>query len=66
MAETMIKAVSKKKHFDSLEVLKGIDLELNKNEVMAIIGPSGSGKSTFLRCLNKLETVNGGTIMIEG
>ena len=66
MAETMIKAVGVKKHFDSLEVLKGIDLELNKNEVMAIIGPSGSGKSTFLRCLNKLETVNGGTIMIEG
>ena len=57
MAETMIKAVGVKKHFDSLEVLKGIDLELNKNEVMAIIGPSGSGKSTFLRCLNKLETV---------
>ena len=66
MADTMIKAIGVQKRFGSLEVLKGIDLELNKNEVMAIIGPSGSGKSTFLRCLNKLETVNGGTIMIEG
>lgn len=66
MTEVMIKATGIKKKFGSLEVLKGIDLELNKNEVVAIIGPSGSGKSTFLRCLNKLETVDAGTIEVEG
>lgn len=66
MKELMIKASSIKKNFGTLEVLKGIDLEVAKNEVVAIIGPSGSGKSTFLRCLNKLETVNGGSIEIEG
>ena len=54
------------KNFGSLQVLKGIDLEVHEGEVIAIIGPSGSGKSTFLRCLNKLEDVNGGTIIIDG
>ncbi|MDO4935585.1 MAG: amino acid ABC transporter ATP-binding protein [Phascolarctobacterium sp.] len=54
------------KHFGGLQVLKGINLEVNEGEVVAIIGPSGSGKSTFLRCLNKLEDVNGGTIIIDG
>lgn len=66
MTELMIKATGIKKKFGSLEVLKGIELALNKNEVVAIIGPSGSGKSTFLRCLNKLETVDAGTIEVEG
>lgn len=54
------------KNFSGLQVLKGINLEVNEGEVVAIIGPSGSGKSTFLRCLNKLEDVNGGTIIIDG
>lgn len=54
------------KNFGGLQVLKGINLEVNEGEVVAIIGPSGSGKSTFLRCLNKLEDVNGGTIIIDG
>lgn len=54
------------KNFSGLQVLKGINLEVNEGEVVAIIGPSGSGKSTFLRCLNKLEDVNGGTITIDG
>ena len=43
------------KRFESLEVLKGIDLNVNKGDVVAILGPSGSGKTTFLRCLNFLE-----------
>ncbi|SDG33818.1 polar amino acid transport system ATP-binding protein [Selenomonas sp. WCT3] len=54
------------KSFGALEVLKGIDLEVRRGEVLAIIGPSGSGKSTLLRCINKLETINSGSIEIEG
>ena len=66
MTEPLIKVEKVKKSFGSLDVLKGVDLELNRGEVVAIIGPSGGGKSTFLRCLNKLETVDMGTIAIEG
>ena len=64
----MEKIVAKniKKSFDDLDVLKGIDLEVGEGEVVAIIGPSGGGKSTLLRCLNKLETIDGGSIVIEG
>lgn len=62
----MINAVNIHKQFNQLEVLKGISLTVDKGEVIAIIGPSGSGKSTFLRCLNRLETINKGTIEIEG
>src|SRR5690625_2416738 len=54
------------KSFGDNEVLKSIDLEVEKGEVICIIGPSGSGKSTFLRCLNGLEPVNGGSILISG
>lgn len=54
------------KSFDELQVLKGINLEVEEGEVVAIIGPSGGGKSTFLRCLNKLETINSGTVIIDG
>lgn len=54
------------KKFQNLEVLKGIDLEVNEGEVVAVIGPSGGGKSTLLRCLNKLETIDCGTIVIDG
>lgn len=54
------------KKFDSLKVLKGVSLQVEKGEVIAIIGPSGSGKSTFLRCLNHLETIDRGEIKIEG
>lgn len=53
------------KSFNSLKVLKGISLEVGQGEVVAIIGPSGSGKSTLLRCLNRLETIDQGTIKIE-
>lgn len=55
-----------RKSFGDNEVLKGIDLELEKGEVVCVIGPSGSGKSTFLRCLNRLEAINGGQVLVAG
>ncbi|WP_026665131.1 amino acid ABC transporter ATP-binding protein [Butyrivibrio sp. FC2001] len=64
--EIKIKVSNLKKSFGSLDVLKDISTEVTKGEVVCVIGPSGSGKSTFLRCLNKLETVTGGTIIIDG
>jgi polar amino acid transport system ATP-binding protein len=54
------------KSFDGLEVLKGIDLEVDEHEVIGLIGASGSGKSTLLRCINLLEPVNAGRVFIEG
>ena len=63
---TKIKATNIWKKFNNLEVLKGIDLEVNGGEVVAVIGPSGGGKSTLLRCLNKLETIDKGSITIDG
>jgi polar amino acid transport system ATP-binding protein len=54
------------KTFGDLEVLKGIDLQVSQGEVVVIIGPSGSGKSTFLRCMNHLESMDGGSISING
>ena len=54
-----------KKSFGSLEVLKDISTDISEGEVVVVIGPSGSGKSTFLRCLNRLEEVTGGSIFIE-
>ncbi len=54
-----------KKSFGENEVLKGIDIEIHEGEVVCVIGPSGSGKSTFLRCLNKLEDITGGKVVID-
>ncbi len=54
------------KSFGSNEVLKGIDMTVNKGEVVSIIGPSGSGKSTLLRCLNGLETPTSGSVIVSG
>ena len=54
------------KSFEGLEVLKGISVEIDKGDVICVIGPSGSGKSTFLRCLNLLEQPTSGTIIFEG
>ena len=62
----MVHAQDVHKRFGTLEVLKGVSLDIEKGEVVAVIGPSGSGKSTFLRCLNHLETINRGRIDIEG
>lgn len=58
----MLKVRNLEKSFGSLKVLKGIDLDIEKNDVISIIGPSGSGKSTFLRCLNLLEKPDAGDI----
>lgn len=68
MTEAQMKVNVKglKKSFGSNEVLKGIDLQIAEGEVVCIIGPSGSGKSTLLRCLNKLEDVTAGHVVIAG
>ncbi len=55
-----------RKSFGSNEVLKGIDVEIGEGEVVCIIGPSGSGKSTLLRCLNKLEEISAGHVVVDG
>lgn len=62
----MIEVKGLKKVFNDLTVLKGIDFSVNENEVVCLIGPSGSGKSTVLRCLNKLEEIDGGHVYIDG
>ncbi|MBO5858738.1 MAG: amino acid ABC transporter ATP-binding protein [Clostridia bacterium] len=62
----MIKVSGLKKSFKKLDVLKGIDTEIKKGEVVVVIGPSGSGKSTFLRCLNRLEEPTDGVIEFNG
>jgi len=70
MSETQSDIIMKvrglKKNFATLEVIKGVDLDIRRGEVVVIIGPSGSGKSTFLRCLNGLEEPSGGDICMEG
>ncbi|MDK2780574.1 MAG: glutamine transport system ATP-binding protein [Trichococcus sp.] len=66
MANAKINVTNLKKSFGSNEVLKGIDLKIAEGEVVCIIGPSGSGKSTLLRCLNKLEEVTDGHVVIDG
>ncbi len=55
-----------KKSFGDLNVLKDISIDVKEGEVVVVIGPSGSGKSTFLRCLNRLEETNGGSIVVDG
>ena len=62
----MIKVSNLHKNFGKLEVLKGISTEIEKGEVVVVIGPSGSGKSTFLRCLNYLEEPTSGEIIVDG
>ncbi|CAB3628078.1 MAG: amino acid ABC transporter ATP-binding protein [Achromobacter sp.] len=62
----MIELKGVRKSFGSLEVLKGIDAEVSKGEVVCVIGPSGSGKSTILRCINGLERYNAGRITVDG
>ncbi|KGI68197.1 amino acid ABC transporter ATP-binding protein [Mycolicibacterium rufum] len=62
----MVKAELVCKDFGALKVLKGITLEVQKGQVLVLVGPSGSGKSTFLRCINHLETVSAGRLYVDG
>ncbi|MGW4271917.1 amino acid ABC transporter ATP-binding protein [Streptomyces seoulensis] len=62
----MVHAEGVHKRFGRLEVLKGVDLTVGAGEVCCLLGPSGSGKSTFLRCVNHLETVDGGRLSVDG
>ncbi|MFC9786577.1 amino acid ABC transporter ATP-binding protein [Rhodococcus sp. NPDC127528] len=64
--EPKIRVAGLTKSFGENEVLKGIDVDIAAGEVVCVIGPSGSGKSTFLRCLNKLEDITGGTVVVDG
>ena len=66
LSERMVVAEGVHKRFGRLEVLKGIDLTVDRGEVMVLLGPSGSGKSTFLRCINHLEKIDGGRISVDG
>lgn len=62
----MIDVINLKKNFGEHEVLKGIDITINKGDIVAVLGPSGSGKSTFLRCLNCMEDPTSGSIIFNG
>lgn len=64
--EAVISVSALKKSFDDIEVLKGIDIDICRGDVLCVIGASGSGKSTFLRCLNRLEEPTSGSIVFEG
>ena len=64
--ETVLSVRNLRKSFGDLEVLRGVDIDIFKGDVVAVIGPSGCGKSTFLRCLNCLEDADGGEIMFDG
>ena len=66
MTVPMVSAEGVHKRFGRLEVLKGITLNVDPGEVMCLLGPSGSGKSTFLRCINHLEKINSGRLMVDG
>jgi polar amino acid transport system ATP-binding protein len=66
MSGPMVLSEGVHKRFGQLEVLKGIDLEVARGEVMCLLGPSGSGKSTFLRCINHLEKINSGRLSVDG
>jgi polar amino acid transport system ATP-binding protein len=66
MSDTAVRVTDLHKSFGSREVLRGIDLEVTRGEVVCIIGPSGSGKSTLLRCVNLLEVPTRGTVVVDG
>ena len=64
--QAMVKAEGVHKSYGSVEVLRGIDLEVAPGEVVCVVGPSGSGKSTFLRCINHLEKIDAGRLWVDG
>jgi polar amino acid transport system ATP-binding protein len=64
--EPLVRAEGVRKSFGPVEVLCGIDLEVQQGEVLCVIGPSGSGKSTFIRCINHLEKIDGGRLLVDG
>ena len=64
--DIVVLARNVQKSFNGVQVLKGIDLEVHRGKVVAILGPSGSGKSTFLRCINHLEKMDAGSIQVDG
>ena len=66
MTDVILRTENLRKRFGELEVLKGITTDVRRGEVVSVIGPSGGGKSTFLRCLNLLETPDGGKVFYEG
>ena len=66
MEAPIIKVKNVHKHFGKVHALRGVDLNINRGEVVVIIGPSGSGKSTLLRCINHLEEYNSGEILVDG
>ncbi|MEJ7799643.1 MAG: ATP-binding cassette domain-containing protein [Ilumatobacter sp.] len=66
MIEPEVRAESIRKSYGSVEVLKGIDLEVMPGDVTCLVGPSGSGKTTFLRCINHLEKINSGRLYVHG
>ena len=65
MTEIIVEARGVEKRFGAVSVLNGIDLAVHRGEVTCIVGPSGSGKSTFLRCINQLESIDGGYVLVE-
>ena len=66
MSETILEIKELKKSFGDNSILQGLSLQINKGEVVVILGPSGCGKSTLLRCLNGLESIQGGNILLDG
>ncbi|MBF1674762.1 MAG: ATP-binding cassette domain-containing protein, partial [Scardovia wiggsiae] len=65
-SRTLVELQHVEKHYGSLHVLKDINLKVTKGEVLVVLGPSGSGKSTMCRTINRLETVDSGSILIDG
>ena len=65
-AMPLVHAINVMKSFHGTEVLKGIDMDVDRGQVVCLLGPSGSGKTTFLRCINQLEAIDGGRIFVDG